>query len=309
MKKIVLIGGFGFLGKNLQKAFSDQSKFEVHSLSRRNGYDLLEKNAIKEALETIKPDYVFNCAAHVGSLDYVSRLAADVIAENMLLGINLWEILRDIQYKGVVINPISNCTYPGKASVQQESEWWDGMVHPSIISYGSAKKAIFMLNRCYEQQYGIRTLNLIMPNAYGEDDYLEVSRVHALNGIVIRMLQMQKDGKKQFDIWGTGTPIREWGYMPDIARVMYEIVDRDLTDLPNPLNIGQERGYSINEVAAVVKKLIDDSIQTNNDTTKQDGDPIKVLGGSEFKQHFPDFEFTPLEVGIQNTINYYRESL
>ena len=309
MKNIVLIGGFGFLGKNLQKVFADSSKFKVHCLSRRNGYDLLEKTAVKKALEEIKPDYIVNCAAHVGSLDYVSRLGADVIAENMLLGINLWDILRDIEYKGVVINPISNCTYPGNASVQNEEEWWDGMVHPSIISYGSAKKAIFMLNRCYEQQYGIKTLNLIMPNAYGEEDYLEVSRVHALNGIVMRMLQMQKEGKKQFDIWGTGTPIREWGYMPDIARIMYEIVDNDLVELPNPLNLGQERGYSINEVAAVVKSLVDDTIQTNNDTSKQDGDPVKVLGGSKFKQYFPKFEFTPLEVGISNTINYYKDKI
>lgn len=309
MKKIVLIGGFGFLGKNLQKAFNNRSRFQVHSLSRRNGYDLLEKNAVKKALLEIEPDYIFNCAAHVGSLDYVSRLAADVISENMLLGINLWEILKDIHYQGIVINPISNCTYPGNASIQQESEWWDGMVHPSIISYGSAKKAIYMLNRCYEQQYGIKTLNLIMPNAYGEDDYLEVSRVHALNGIIIRMLQMQKEGKKQFDIWGTGTPIREWGYMPDIARIMYTIVDSDLTNLPNPLNLGQEKGYSINEVATVVKSLVDDTIQTNNDTSKQDGDPVKVLGGSEFRKYFPTFEFTPLEVGVQNTINYYKELL
>jgi|LakMenEpi03Aug12_release.lakeMendotaPanAssembly.Ray.scaffolds.fasta_scaffold101367_5 GDP-L-fucose synthase len=305
MKKIVIIGGFGFLGRNLQNEMKDS--YEIYPISRQNGYDLLEKNKIKEFLIETNPDYIINCAAYVGSLDYVNRHAADVISTNLLLGINFWEILKDINYKGIVINPISNCTYPGKANIQKESEWWDGMVHPSIISYGSAKKTIFMLNKCYEKQYNIKTINIIIPNSYGEFDYDDENRVHALNGIVIRMLKMLKSSKKDFLVWGSGTPIREWGYMPDTSRFIKHIIDNNLIDLPNPINIGTGQGFTINEISEIIKNYLSKDIVISNDLSKIDGDPIKILDNELFNSIFPKFKFTSIEEGIKNTINYYKD--
>ena len=102
MKKIVLIGGHGFLGKNIQNEFENSPKYKILSISRRNGYDLIEKNKIRKFLEYEKPDYVINCAASVGSLDYVSTHPADIISYNIMIGINLWEILKEINYQGFV---------------------------------------------------------------------------------------------------------------------------------------------------------------------------------------------------------------
>ena len=309
MKKIVLIGGEGFLGKNIQKTFDSDSKYKIYSLSRRNGYDLIEKTKIKNFLNDVKPEYVINCAAYVGSLDYVNKHAADIISYNLLLGINLWDILKEIDYKGIVVNPISNCTYPGSANIQKEDEWWDGMVHPSIISYGSAKKTIFMINKCYEQQYGIKTINIIMPNSYGEFDYDDENKVHALNGIIIRMLKMLKSNERKFVVWGSGTPIREWGYMPDTARFIKHIIDENVTDIPNPINLANGIGYSINDITKMIINEIDEEIIISNDITKIDGDPIKILDSSIFIKNFPKFQFTSISDGIRNTLQYYRKRL
>jgi GDP-L-fucose synthase len=309
MKKIVLIGGDGFLGKNLQEVFKTDKNYETYSLSRRNGYDLMEKNKIKDFLINFNPDFIINCAAYVGSLDYVNNHPADIISYNILLGLNLWDILKEIKYKGRVINPISNCTYPGNADIQSEDKWWEGMVHPSIISYGSAKKTIFMVNKCYEKQYNIKTINIIMPNSYGEYDYDDENKVHALNGIIIRMLKLLKTEETNFNVWGTGKPIREWGYMPDTARFMKYIIDNDIKDIPNPINLGQGIGYSINEITEIIKKHIGKDIVITNDTTKIDGDPIKILDNTLFKEHFPNFKFTPLDNGIQNTLLYYKKRI
>lgn len=309
MKKIVLIGGEGFLGKNIQKTFDGDSKYKIYSLSRRNGYDLIEKTKIKNFLNDVKPEYVINCAAYVGSLDYVNKHAADIISYNLLLGINLWDILKEIDYKGIVVNPISNCTYPGSANIQKEDEWWDGMVHPSIISYGSAKKTIFMINKCYEQQYGIKTINIIMPNSYGEFDYDDENKVHALNGIIIRMLKMLKSNERKFVVWGSGTPIREWGYMPDTARFIKHIIDENVTDIPNPINLANGIGYSINDITKMIINEINEEIIISNDITKIDGDPIKILDSSIFIKNFPKFQFTSISDGIRNTLQYYRKRL
>lgn len=305
MKKITIIGGFGFLGKNLNRLF-ENSSYEVQNISRRNGFDLLEKNKIMDFLKKENPDFIINCVAHTGSLEYVNKHNADIITNNLLMGINFWEILREINYKGIVINPISNCTYPGKADIQKEDEWFDGNVHPSIISYGTAKKTLFMVNKCYEQQYNIKTINIILPNQYGEYDYDDVGRVHALNGIVIRMLKTIKEGKEEFTIWGSGTPVREWGYMPDTARFIKYIIDENITNLPNPINIGTGIGYTMNEIGKMIKDSLGCNIEINNDVSKLDGDPKKLLDVSLFKKTFPHFKFTSIEDGIKNTINYYK---
>ena len=309
MKKIVLIGGHGFLGKNIQNEFENSPKYKILSISRRNGYDLIEKNKIRKFLEYEKPDYVINCAASVGSLDYVSTHPADIISYNIMIGINLWEILKEINYQGVVINPISNCTYPGNANVQKENAWWDGMVHPSIISYGTAKKTIFMINKCYEKQYNIKTINLIMPNSYGEFDYDDENKVHALNGIIIRILKTIKENKNEFTIWGTGNPIREWGYMPDTSKFIKYIIDENITNIPNPINIGQGLGFSINEITEMVINELNVKLKIKHDTNKIDGDPIKILDPSEFKNNFPNFKFTPISEGIKNTLQYYKKRI
>lgn len=309
MKKIVLIGGNGFLGRNLQNTFQNDKNYEIYSISRRNGFDLMEKNNVSKFLLEKNPDYIINCAAYVGSLEYVNKHVADVISYNLLLGINLWEILKDINFKGTVINPISNCTYPGNADIQKESEWWNGMVHPSIISYGSAKKTIFMINKCYEKQYGIKTFNLIMPNSYGEFDYDDENKVHALNGIIIRILKLLKTDKREFVVWGSGQPIREWGYMPDIARLMKLIIDENITEIPNPMNIGQGIGFSINQITKIIIDVFGQKIKVINDTSKIDGDPIKILDSTEFEKNFPNFKFTSIEDGIRNTILYYKNRI
>jgi len=309
MKKIVIVGGFGFMGKNLNNIFEKSSEYVIHNLSRRNGFDLLEKNKIKSFLTEEKPNYIINCVANTGSLEYAYKNQADIISNNLLMGISLWEILKEIDYKGVVINPISNCTYPGKADTQKEEEWFDGNVHPSITSYGTAKKTLFLLNRCYEKQYNIKTINIILPNQYGEYDYDDVNRVHALNGIVIRMLKTIKDGKKEFEVWGTGTPIREWGYMHDSSMFIKYIIDNNLTDLPNPINVGTGVGYSMNQITQIIRDELSENLTIVNDTTKLDGDPKKIMDVSLFRTNFPNFKFTDLRQGIKNTINYYNNRI
>ena len=115
-----------------------------------------------------------------------------------------------------------------------------------------------------------------------------------------------KANNSEFVIWGTGAPIREWIYMLDVANIIKQIIDNKLFDtLPNPINLGQQHGTSIYETVQTVKQLLDYDVTIVQDTTKQDGAPIKILGNQQFKQYFPDFQFTDYETGIQNTINYY----
>ncbi len=308
MKKILILGGNGFLGKNLNKIFAS-SNYKIYNESRKTDCDILDYIEFEKKINDIKPDYIINAAAHVGSIAYVSQNAAEVCNDNTQMYLNIFKAIHKVNPGIILINPISNCSYPGIIDIQHEEMWWDGIVHNSVESYGNPKKLGYILSECYRKQYGINTLNLILPNAYGPFDYLDEQRTHAMNGIIMRMIKSVKAGDKDFSVWGTGTPIREWIYMEDAARIIKIIIDGNLINLPNPLNIAQQSGVSINESVMYIRKTLDTDINIINDTTKQDGAPIKILGDKLFRVHFPDFKFTTYQEGIKNTINYYKEKL
>ena len=308
MKKILILGGFGFLGKNINEIFKN-SEYEIFNESRRTGCDLLNFDNLKNKIESIRPNCIINAAAHVGSMDYVAKNCADVCHDNSLMYINLYRAVKEVDNNILIINPISNCSYPGIIDVQNEENWWDGVIHESVESYGNPKKLGYILSETYKKQFGIKTINLILANAYGPLDYTDVNKTHALNGLIIRMIESKRRGDKEFVVWGTGTPIREWLYMEDAARLIKEILDGEKYDLPNPLNFGKQHGVSIIDSVNTIKTLMNYDVEIVHDLTKQDGAPIKVLGNKKFDETFKDFVFTDYIKGIEKTIEYYGRTI
>ncbi len=308
MKKILVLGGNGFMGKNIQDTFKD-TDHEMFYESRVTGFDLNNYEITFNKLSDINPDIIIYASANVGSIGYVSKYSADVINDNTQMYLNLYKSVAQFNTKIVIINPISNCSYPGIIDVQHEDMWWDGAIHDSVESYGMAKKLGFILSECYGKQYGIKTINLIVPNAYGPNDYINEERTHAMNGIIMRMIKSMNSRDSDFLIWGSGTPIREWIYMPDMARIIKDIIENEMYDLPNPINIGQEHGVSILDSVNMTKDTLGYDVELIFDKNKQDGAPIKVLGSRLFNKHFPNFKFTDVSDGIKNTIEYYKNKL
>jgi GDP-L-fucose synthase len=305
MKKILILGGYGFLGKHLNNIFKS-SNYKIFNESRRTGCNILNLDLLKSVINQIRPDVIINAAANVGSINYVTSNSADVCHDNSMMYINIFKSILDIDPKIILINPISNCSYPGIIDIQNEENWWDGSIHPSVESYGTPKKLGYILSQCYQKQYGVKTINLIMANSYGPFDYLDENKTHALNGLVMRMIKSQKNKDKDFIVWGSGTPIREWLYMEDAAKLIKDIIDNNNYHLPNPINIGQEYGVSINESVETIKNLLNYDVNIIHDLTKQDGSPVKILGKTLFRENFPNFQFTDYETGIKNTIEYYK---
>jgi len=306
MKKILIIGAYGFLGKNLVNEL-DKTNYSLFKESRRTGFDLFDLKNVEQKFFNIQPDIIINCAAHVGSMPYVSKYSADVCNDNCLMYLNLYKAVSTVCPNAIIINPISNCSYPGIIDVQHEEMWWDGNIHESVMSYGNPKKMGFVLSECYKKQFGIKTVNLIIPNAYGPNDYLDPERTHAMNGIILRMLRSVKNNETSFQVWGTGTPIREWIFMPDVAKIIKSIIDEERYDIPNPINLGQEFGVSIKDTVNIIKDTIQSNMTIEFDLSKPDGAPKKVLGNKLFSITFPNFSFTSYENGIKETIKFYEE--
>jgi len=312
-KKILILGGTGFFGTNLQQVFNPE-ECTVISTGIETGLNLLSRENMVQLLQAQKPDYILNMAALVGSMGYVKENPATVLSANSKLLLNLYDSIT-LAYGvqpiyPVIINPISNCSYPGNSTVQKEEEWWNGQIHETVQPYGFAKKLGFMLSRAYHQQFGIRTINLIFPNAYGPYDHLDPNKTHAMSGMIVRMIQASRNGDKTFTVWGSGKPVREWIYMPDAARFIKKIIwDTNMPDIQNPLNIAQEEGISIAESAMLIKKIVGYKGEIRFDLNKPDGDPVKILSKENFRFWIRDFQFTPYKQGIEETVAYYNRVL
>ena len=304
--KILVLGGTGFVGEKVFHRLQNDGHDVVRS-SRSLGVDMLNYQQIKENIQSVNPDVIYNLSSHGGSMLYVREYAADVLCDNVQMSLNLYKSILEVNPNIKVIQPFSNCSYPGNSSIQKEEEWLHGGVHNSVFSFGNSKRAIYYISQCYYNQYGIKTVNLLLPNTYGPGDSCDPKKTHALNGMIIRMLQAQAKGEDEFVVWGTGAPVREWAYIDDFVEVMIRAMSID--HLEYPVNVGQERGYSIKESALMIKEECGFEGEITFDTKYPDGDPVKVLSTEQLVKSFPDFSFFDHKEGIKNTVKYYRNNL
>ena len=306
MKKILLLGATGFTGRNVSKELEKQGiSFSPSSLS--GGCDLRSIEQAEKLIKDIRPDLVINCAAHVGSLNYVTKQAATVVMDNTRMLLNMYEALAKHQPGAIVINPIANCAYPAKADTFKEDQWWDGHLHRSVLSYGSTRRFMWSLGESFDMQFGIRSIHLLVPNMYGNFDSTNPDKAHALNALISKFVKADKEGKKELNVWGTGIAIREWLYAGDFAKIISRIIqDPNMVGLTEPVNIAQNFGLSVKELVQIINQRFDNKFEIKWDHSMPDGAPKKVMDDTRFKKVFPGFKFTDFADGISETIVYYK---
>jgi GDP-L-fucose synthase len=301
--KILILGNTGFVGNALYQKLKCSSNV-IETYSRESGQNLLNYNHFENFLSEFKPDIIINCAAHVGSVHYGLKFPATIFNDNMQMIINIFLAVSKVSSHSKMINLISNCVYPMNADVQIENQLWEGMPHPTALPYASVRRMILVISESYSNQYGIKSINLVLPGIYGPGNHIDIERVHALDGIIIRMIKAYKNKDSEFEIWGTGTPIREWCYIDDLVLLIIKAIDLKIEN-NEIINLGQNKGYSIKEIALITKKLLN----YNNgkivfNTKYPDGAAVKILDNEKFKKYFRDFTFTSIEHGIDQTLKY-----
>lgn len=304
-KRVLVLGGTGFLGTPVVRVLTEQGH-DPYMLTRHTGTDIKDYPTLEAFLHRVQPDVILNCAGHVGNVHYVTRQAADVINDNLQMCLNLYRAVASACPQAKVVNPFGNCSYPGEADIQRESEWQNGPVHDSVLAFGFGKRVQYTIAESYRKQHGIKSVNWIVCNPYGPEDHLNLDKMHALNGIIVRMIRAQRAGDKEFIIWGTGTPIREWLYIDDSARIMAHSVDH-VEEQMWPVNVAQKKGYSITDIAILAAKALRYQVKFVYDTSKPDGAPVKIMDDTEFRKRYPDFTFTPFAQGIRTTIEHFKK--
>ena len=300
--KIIVLGSNGFIGKNMARRLT-QTRHTVFPFSRET-VDLLDGESLKRQFKRVKPDAIMNCAAHTGSGRYVNTHAADVFRDNVQMSLNLYAAVWEESPKARIVNIFSNCSYPGDKGLQRETEWLRGPVHESIFAYGNAKRTLYYMAYCYDKQYGIRSINFLIPEVFGPGDYTDPAHTHAVNGMVIRMIKAKRNKDTRFEIWGTGKPVREAMYIDDVVTLVSSGL-RTRKNLLYPLNLGQGKGHSIFEAAKIIAEVLGFSGTIVCNTAYPDGASKKVLDNARCRKIFPRHSFVDFRTGIRKTIAYY----
>lgn len=302
---ILVLGATGFLGKRVIKKLEEANK-PHHATSLSLGCDLMDPYEVDMLFKQTNPESVINCSAFVGGIDFGYSYPADLFLRNTLMTVNILESAKNYGIKRL-INPISNCAYPGEATLFKESEFWDGPLHESVKVYGSVRKLSTIGSWAYAKQHNLDVVNLILSNMYGPGDHFEEKRSHALGALIMKMVKARIEAEEEVVVWGSGSPVREWMFVDDGAESL--IRGLDIPRNVDPINIGIGKGISIKDLANLIKIETRYNGRLVFDESKPDGAPFKTVDGSIGERIFNWSPKKNLIEGIKETVKWYENSI
>ncbi|MEJ2594733.1 MAG: NAD-dependent epimerase/dehydratase family protein [bacterium] len=298
---ILVLGATGFLGKRVCEKLEKAGQEFIPS-SRSMGTDLRDYQQTLDLFSQVKPDLILNCASYVGGIQFGYKHPAELYANNLRINVNILESARQAAIKRIV-NPISNCVYPAKATLFKEEEIWDGPMHESVLVYGFVRKAFWIGSWAYHKQYGLDVVNLVLSNMYGPDDHFEAERSHALGALIMKFVKAKRNSEPFVDVWGSGKPVREWLHVDDGAEAMIRAMDKPPE--VDFINVGVAEGISIIDMAEMIKKYVGYEGEIKLDPSKPDGAAYKTVDGTRGEKYLGWKPSIPFEQGVRETINWY----
>ena len=282
--RIYVAGHRGLVGSAIARALA-AGGFNQLILSSRAELDLTKASEVDRFFERERPDYVFLAAAKVGGILANDTYPADFIRENLAIESNVI----DASYRNGVKRLLflgSSCIYPKLCPQPIKEEYMlTGPLEPTNRPYAVAKIAGIEMCWSYNRQYGTQFLSAMPTNIYGPGDNFHASNSHVLPAMIRKVVQAKLTGAHQLEVWGTGTPRREFLYSDDLAEACVflmnlreDVFSRLLTaDVPPLINVGTGEDVTIRELAEMVSSVLGFDGELVFDPSKPDGTPRKLL--------------------------------
>ncbi|WP_053405496.1 GDP-L-fucose synthase [Persicobacter sp. CCB-QB2] len=276
--KIYVAGHRGMVGSAIVRNL--QAKGFKHIITRTSAeLDLRDGVAVAEFFAEEKPDYVFLAAAKVGGIVANNTYRAEFIYDNMMIQNN---VIHQSYVNGVqkLMFLGSSCIYPKfAAQPMREDALLTGTLEPTNEPYAIAKIAGIKMCEAYRAQYGCDFISVMPTNLYGPNDNYDLQNSHVLPALIRKFHEAKAEGKASVEIWGTGSPKREFLHADDLAEACVYLMDH--YSEPELINIGTGEDISIKDLALLVKETVGFEGELVFDTSKPDGTPRKLMDVSK----------------------------
>ncbi len=302
--KILITGSKGVLGNSFRRNENIFNDYNIIYTSGRD-CDLTDQKSCSDLFEKIKPDYVFHVAAKSGGIGLSSQYQASHLHDNLLMGLNIAQNCVKHKVKKTIFT-LSVGMYPEKSPlpIKEESNL-KGEPHHSNFGYAYAKSIIDPLIKTYREQYKINFIGLVPNGIFGPEDNFHPDHSPMLPSL-IRKAYLAKQNNQKLDVWGDGTPLRQYTFADDYVRIFKWALDN--YNEPEIINVGTSEEKSIFDIAKYICNstgLSEDSI--NFLTDKPKGIFRRPMSNEKFL-NLTDFKYTPLSNGIESTCNWFAEN-
>jgi GDP-L-fucose synthase len=292
MKKLFIAGHKGMVGSAILRNCTEYHPITIS----KSDLDLRNQQEVDHFFNTTKPEYVVVCAAKVGGICANNTYSAEFLYDNLMIQTNI--INSSYKYK---VNRLlflgSTCVYPKLAPQPIKEEYLlTGLLEPTNEAYAIAKIAGIKMCEHYRKQYNVLYHSAMPTNLYGVNDNYHPDNSHVIPGLIHKLHQAKLRGDSEYQIWGSGSPLREFLFVDDLAQVCYKLLG--LTDPPNLVNIGSSIEVSILELAKQISSIVEFKGKIKTGNPALDGTPRKKTDLT-LLHSLIKYKETPLKEGLQ----------
>jgi GDP-L-fucose synthase len=264
--------------------------------------DLRDRDEVFAFFEKVKPDVVIDAAARVGGILANNTYPAEFLSDNLQIQVNIMDAANSVDVNRLLFLG-SSCIYPKYAEQPiKESSLLTGALEPTNDAYAIAKIAGIMQVQASRRQYGRQWISAMPTNLYGPGDNFHPDNSHVLPALIRRFHEAKLSGDSKVVMWGSGTPRREFLYVEDLARACVFLLEN--YDSPETINVGVGDDISIRELGEIVANTVGFEGTIEQDLSKPDGTPRKLLDVSRITE----LGWTPevgLVEGVQRTYEWF----
>jgi GDP-L-fucose synthase len=299
--KIYVAGHNGMVGSAIVRKLKELGYTKIITKSKKE-LDLTNQFQVNHFFHFERPEYVFLAAAKVGGIKANDDFRGDFIYENIMIQSNVIKASHDNKVKKLLFLG-SSCIYPKICPQPIKEEYLlTGLLEPSNDAYAIAKIAGIKMCQDYNKQYGTNYISVMPTNLYGTNDNYDLNNSHVLPALIRKFHEAKLQKKSKVEIWGTGTPKREFLYVDDLADAChYLMLNYNDSEI---VNIGTGQDVTIAELAVGIKNIVGFEGDIYFNTEMPDGTPRKLLDVSKLKELGWSYK-TNLKEGIEKTYADY----
>ena len=304
---ILITGGNGMVGTALKAQLDINNNFYSAPSSRE--LNLLEKNNIDQFFaKNSNISCVFHLAAKVGGVKANSNALGTFYHDNIMMNTHvletcIWEKIPK------VISMLSTCIYPDATYVQYpltEEQLHMGPPHDSNFGYAYAKRMLDVQTRAYRKQYGVNYVTVIPNNLFGKHDNFHLEDSHVIPALIRKIWEAKLNNSPIVEIWGDGSPLREFTYSGDIARILIKVAEEYNEEVP--LNIGNSEEHSIASVARKLVEYLEYDGKLVFNVNKPSGQFRKPSSNKRLleKTSWKIEDYTPFDIALKKTCEWFK---